>query len=103
MANLLNVLSYMAVDIIRQRSNAERLAHMHIMGAYNVLAPARTLQHGATMNEIRGTTPFAVANASRGMGTVARRTGHPLIPGASPTIYTALPPAPRRRRRRARR
>jgi hypothetical protein len=101
MANLLNILDYAVADAIRQRSNADRLVHMHLMGAFNAMAPANTLAHGAAVNEIKGTTPFVVRNAARGLFTAA-------MPGSSlggVSVYTAValaPAAPRRRRGRAR-
>jgi hypothetical protein len=100
MADPLNVLGYMLADHIRQRSNAQRLEHMHTMALYNMVAPARTLQHGRDMNEYRGTTPFVVKNAVSGLRTTVAPGG----PLGGVNVYTVGPPTPTpRRRRRGRR
>ena len=99
MADPLNILGYMLADQIRQRSNAERLDHLHNMALYNIAAPARTLQHGRDMNEYRGTTPFVVKNTVSGLRTA-------VVPGSElggVKVYAAAPPAPVRARQRRRR
>ena len=85
-------------DRRRQKHLAQMQEHRNTMAAYNILAPANTLAHGARMNEIRGTTPFVAANAARGLGTAVL-----LLPGALPTVYTPARPAGAGRKRRRRR
>jgi hypothetical protein len=95
MANPLNLLNYMRADLIRQRSNADRLAHMHVMGAMNAMAPAITALGGARLNAAKGLGPFQASAARRGLITVAINSPH-----AAHTIHVAVPaPAPARRRR----
>jgi hypothetical protein len=104
MANILNVLDYALADMIRQRSNAEKLAHMNVMGAYSALGPAQALAHGREMNVIKGTASFTAAAARQGMVAVSMGTASPLFPGErAPTIVTAVPAPPaRKRQQRAR-
>jgi hypothetical protein len=59
-----------------------------------MLKVAATVQGGAALNATKGTMPFVLTNASRGMGTT-------VTPLAGAMIFTPVPvqPAPRRRRR----
>jgi hypothetical protein len=91
------------IIITHLKDDAERQRHLTRMqqlrnetAAYSMMRVATVLQGGVASNIVKGTMPFALANASRGLGTVAMAT-----PLAGVTIYTpAVPPSRRRRSRR---
>jgi hypothetical protein len=97
MAHLANIIAHLKDDAERQRHLTRMQQLRNETAAYSMLRVATVLQGGVSSNSIKGTAPFAYANAARGLATVA--IANPLV---SHTIYTpALPrsPPPSRRRR----
>jgi hypothetical protein len=88
------------MDKIHAGSLVDRQIHMAKTGMHCIQRCASTLQHGAALNIIKGTVPFTIKNAQRGLDTVAVRVGHPLLAGPSPVIFTPVPLAPQRRKGR---
>jgi hypothetical protein len=97
MADPVNIISHLIGDAERQRHLARMQQLRNETAAYHMQRVAMTIQGGAALNAAKGTLPFVLRNASRGMGTVV--TGGTPLAGA--TIYTpvAVQPAPKRRRR----
>jgi hypothetical protein len=100
MANLANIIAHLKDDAERQRHLARMQQLRNEMAAYDMLRVATVLQGGVSSNRIKGTMPFMIGNASRGLGTVAM--ANPLV---THTIFVpAAPPSrPPSRRRRSRR
>ena len=94
MADPANIIMHLIVkgDVERQRHLSRMQQLRNETAAFNMLKVATTLQGGAALNAMKGTLPFVLRNASRGMGTIA--VSNPL---AGHTIYTpraAHAPAP---------
>jgi hypothetical protein len=94
MADPTNILLHLKGDADRQRHLARMQQLRNETAAFNMLKVATTLQGGAALNTVKGAMPYILANASRGLGTVA--VTNPL---GGCTIHAPAPPAPRRRRR----
>lgn len=97
MADPVNIITHLIGDAERQRHLARMQQLRNETAAYNMQRVAATIQGGAALNATKGTIPFVLTNASRGMRTVV--TGGTALAGA--TIYrpVAVQPAPRRRGR----
>jgi hypothetical protein len=94
MANLANIIAHLRADVERQRHLTRMQQLRNETAAFDMLRVAAVLRGGASLNATKGTMPFALANASRGQGTVAMAS-----PLAGVTIYTPVQPAAPRRRR----
>jgi hypothetical protein len=94
---------HMGADVKRQKQLAQMQDHRNKIAAQSILRTAGVLALGVGINQAKGVTPYVITNALRGRGTVEMPTGHRLLPGLAPAIYTpvkpATPMAPSRRRR----
>ena len=99
MADPANIIMHLIVngDVERQRHLSRMQQLRNETAAFNMLRVTTVLQGGAALNATKGTLPFVLANASRGLGTVA--TGGAPLAGAMIFTPAAIQPAPRRRGR----
>jgi hypothetical protein len=94
MADPANIVAHLKAGAEWQRQLDRVRQLRNEAAAFSMLQVATTLQGGAALNTLKGTLPFALRNAARGLATVATANR---LGGA--TIYTPVPPPPPRRRR----
>jgi hypothetical protein len=79
MADPANIIVHLKGDAERQRHLSRMQQLRNETAASHMLKVAITLQGGAALNATKGTLPFVLTNASRGLSTVATG-GTPLAP-----------------------